>query len=116
MTGPSYQPARAVAGRVRAQIEHQALMARERGETDLAPEVDLEAVEAIIDAAFWASLRREEGYTPTISLAFLPPARAVWPLTFEPQLALAPEALAKLAPAVKRAGIHLGVWPVDGSL
>lgn len=41
-------------------------MARERGETDLAPEADLEAVEAIIDAAFWASLRREEGYTPTM--------------------------------------------------
>jgi hypothetical protein len=59
-------------------------MARERGETDLAPEADLDAVEAIIDAAFWASLRREEGYTPTISLAFLPPDRAVRPLTFEP--------------------------------
>lgn len=88
-------------------------MARERGETDLAPEADLEAVEAIIDAAFWASLRREEGYTPTISLAFLPPDRAVRPLTFEPRLPLAPDALARLAPAVKQSGIHLGVWRED---
>ncbi|HEY3042885.1 MAG TPA: hypothetical protein VGJ39_02605, partial [Vicinamibacterales bacterium] len=110
MTEPSYPPARAVASRVRAHIAHQALMARERGETDLAPEADLEAVEAIIDTAFWASLRREEGYTPTISLAFLPPARAVRPLTFEPQLSLAPDALSRLAPAVKQPGIHLGVW------
>ena len=85
-------------------------MARERGEADLAPEADLEAIEAIIDTAFWASLRREEGYTPTISLAFLPPARALRPLTFDLRLSLAPDALSRLAPAVKQSGIHLGVW------
>ena len=90
-------------------------MARERGETDLAPEPDLEVVETIIDTAFWASLRREEGYTPTISLAFLPPARAVRPLTFEPPIPLAPDALARLAPAVKQSGTHLGVWRDAGT-
>lgn len=116
MTEPSYPHARAVALHVHAQIAHQGRLARERGETDLAPEADPASIEAIIDAAFWASLRREEGYAPTISLAFLPPARAAWPLTFEPRLTLAAEALAKLAPAVKRAGIHLGVWPEDGGL
>src|SRR6185436_15348250 len=110
----SYPPARAVASRVRAHLAHQAIMARERGEMDLAPEADLEAVEAIIDAAFWASLRREEGYTPTISLAFLPPERAVRPLTFEPHLPLATDALARLAPAVKHSGIHLGIWTAGG--
>jgi hypothetical protein len=110
MTEPSYPPARAVASRVHAHIANQLAVARQRGETDLAPEADVDAVEAIIDAAFWASLRREEGYTPTISLAFLPPNRAFRPLTFEPQLSLAPDALARLAPAVKRSGIHLGVW------
>jgi hypothetical protein len=115
MTGPSYPPARAAASRVRAHIAHQMILARERGETDLAPEADLEAIEAIIGAAFWASLRREEGYTPTISLAFLPPARAVRPMTFEPRLSLAPETLARLAPAVKQSGIHLGVWRDGGN-
>src|SRR5687768_12794626 len=30
---------------------------------------DAETIEAVIEAAFWASLRREEGYTPRISLA-----------------------------------------------
>jgi hypothetical protein len=73
-----------------------------------------EVMEAIIDAAFWASLRREEGYTPKISLAYLPPERAGQPLRFERSLSLAPDDLAKLAPAVERAGIHLGVWNNNG--
>jgi len=115
MTEPSYPHARAVANRVLAHLAHQTSMARERGETDLAPEPDLAAIEAIIDTAFWASLRREEGYTPTISLAFLPPSRAVRPLTFEPPIPLAPDALARLAPAVKHSGIHLGVWREAGT-
>jgi hypothetical protein len=68
------------------------------------------AIAAIIDAAFWASLRREEGSAPRISLAFLPPDRARYPLTFATRLPLAPAVLAKVAPAVERPGIHLGVW------
>jgi hypothetical protein len=35
-----------------------------------------EIVESMINAAFWASLRREEGYTPKISIAFLSPNQA----------------------------------------
>jgi sensor domain DACNV-containing protein len=65
---------------------------------------------AMIDAAFWASLRREEGFVPKISLAFLPPERSRNPLFFARALPLAPEALTRVAPAVERAGIHLGVW------
>ena len=30
-------------------------------------------IEKMINATFWASLRREEGYVPKISMAFLPP-------------------------------------------
>ena len=33
---------------------------------------DADTIEAIIDAAFWASLRREESYVPKISLALAP--------------------------------------------
>ena len=40
------------------------------------------AIASIIDAAFWASLRREEGQAPKISLAFLPPEHARHPLLF----------------------------------
>src|ERR1035438_7942068 len=68
------------------------------------------AIEAIIEAAFWASLRREEGYTPRISLAFVAPEMVEWPLMFERRLPLAAQPLTRLAPAVERPGIHLGVW------
>jgi hypothetical protein len=90
--------------------------ARERGEQDLAPEPDAATIEAIIDATFWASLRREEGRSPKISLAFVPPEQAGFPLIFETPLALAPDILTKLGPAVERPGIHLGVWPIGGEL
>jgi len=64
----------------------------------------------MINATFWASLRREEGYVPKISLAFLRPEQTVSSLVFERPLPLSPAALARLAPAVERPGIHLGVW------
>jgi len=74
---------------------------------------DVGTVEALIDAAFWASLQREEGYVPEISLAFLPPKRAVRPLMLAQAMPLSPRALGRLAPAVERPGIHLGVWRDD---
>ena len=73
-------------------------------------------IEAIIEAAFWASLRREEGYEPHISLAFLRPEHTVSPLMFERPIPLGATALAKLAPAVERPGIHLGVWRDESGL
>ena len=69
-----------------------------------------ETVVAMVDAAFWASLRREEGHPPLISLAFVPPERAGEPLRFEIPISLAPDELARLSPAVESPGVHLGVW------
>jgi hypothetical protein len=74
---------------------------------------DAESIEALVDAAFWASVRREEGYIPKISLAFLRPIEDVRPLVFEKALPLDPGALTRLAAAVERPGIHLGVWPAS---
>jgi hypothetical protein len=71
---------------------------------------DIETLQAIVDAAFWTSLRREEGYAPRISLAFVAPEQVAGPLMFEKPLPLAPQSLMRLAPAVERPGIHLGVW------
>jgi hypothetical protein len=70
----------------------------------------------MIDAAFWASLRREEGYMPRISIAFLSPEEAIHPLVFERPLPLLPGPLTRVAPAVERQGIHLGVWRDQGEL
>jgi hypothetical protein len=110
MTVPAYPAARAVAGIVETQFARLHAAARQKGRQESAVEPDAPTIEAIIDAAFWASLRREESYSPKISLAFLPPEQAVPPLTFEQRLPLTPAGLARLAPAVERPGIHLGVW------
>src|SRR5918911_2310603 len=110
MTEPAYPAARAVAETVREHFARNLAAARRRGEQELASEPDAEAVEAIIDAAFWASLRPEEGYPPKISLAFLPPEQSARPLMFERRLPLAAAALSRLAPAVERPAVHLRVW------
>jgi hypothetical protein len=106
----SYPAARLIAPRLRAHFEAHLSDARARGESHLAEPPEIDAIEAIIDAAFWASLRREEGYVPKISLALVPPDERDHPLLFERPLPLAPTALTRLAPAVERPGIHLGVW------
>jgi sensor domain DACNV-containing protein len=110
MTEPGYPAARIVAPKVEAHFAHHAAEARRRGRPGRVKEPDAATIEAIIDAAFWASLRREESYVPKISLALLPPEAADHPLMFERPLALEPDKLVKVAPAVERPGIHLGVW------
>jgi hypothetical protein len=111
MTEPSYPAARTVAHTV---VEHFAryfaLATPQQDLPKLARHPDAQVVEAIIDAAFWASLRREEGFSPKISLAFLAPEDAGQPLRFERHLPLTPTTLSRLAPAVERPGIHLGIW------
>lgn len=113
MPQPAYPAAHIVAPKVQRHFARHLEAARDRGRTDL-PEAPTDiAVEALIDAAFWASLRREEGVTPTISLAYVPPNRAGHPLCFAAPIPLRPAPLAKVAPAVERPGIHLGVWRDD---
>jgi hypothetical protein len=105
----AYPAARTVSARVQAHFAQHLEDARQRGEQALASVPDAGTIETIIDAAFWASLRREEAYVPKISLAFLTPDQAAHPLVLERPLPLDPAALTRVAPAVERAGIHLGV-------
>ena len=113
---PTYQAARAVAATVEAHFAQHLAEAHRRGERELAHAPDARAIETIIDATFWASFRPEEGRFPKISLAFLPPEQAGQPLMLEHRLPLTPAILTKLAPAVERPGIHLGVWGDDDEL
>ncbi|MBB5619957.1 hypothetical protein HDE69_000995 [Pedobacter cryoconitis] len=113
---PTYQAAQIIAPKVEAIFAQHLAAARESGEEDLAPLPSAEIVEAIIDATFWASIRKEEGHSPKISLAFLPPAQGGSPLLFKNRLPLNPTILTKIAPGVERAGIHIGVWQEDGEL
>lgn len=110
MTQPAYAVARAAADRVaeHLRLHRAALPDMSNGLPEILP--DARVIEAMVDAAFWASVRREEGYIPKISLAYLPPLEQVQPMLFEDPLALYPDALTKLAAAVERPGIHLGVW------
>jgi Probable sensor domain DACNV len=106
---PRYPAARSVAPRLLAHFA--------QGQAPAGmPLPDEGAIEALVDAAFWASLQREEGYVPEISLAFLPPESAVRPLRLSPSLPLAPRTLSQLSPAVERPGIHLGVHRSGGEL
>ncbi len=115
MAPGAYPAARIVAPRVEAHFAHH-LRGQRAQNASVAFAPDADAIEAIIDAAFWASLRREETYLPKISLAFMPPEQTTHPLRFELALPLAAPALARVAPAVERPGIHLGVWRLDGEL
>ena len=110
MTQPAYPAARAAAARIRAHFARHLASLSLQADRNAAAVPDTAAIEAIIEAAFWTSLRREEGYMPRISLAFVEPAKVKSPLRFERQLALAAQPLTRLAPAAERPGIHLGVW------
>jgi hypothetical protein len=113
---PSYLAARMVAETIENHFAEHLAIARNLGEKDLATALSANVIEAVIDVAFWASLRREEGHSPSISLALLQPEQAGKPLIFGQRLRLTPQNLVKLAPAVEQPGIHLGVWHEDDEL
>ncbi len=116
MTGPAYPASRAVAATMQEYFASHLAAASQQELEALAPQPDAQTIEEIIDAAFWASLRQEEGYFPKISLALLPPEQAGQPLTFARPLPFTPVSLSRLAPAVERPGIHLGVWRYGNEL
>jgi hypothetical protein len=109
LSEPTYLAARMVAPALAVHFaQHWADAARLGASTPVSPP-NAALIEAVIDVAFWASLRREEGRPPRISLALLSPAEAVQPLRFAHRLRLTPQSVIKLAPAVEQPGIHLGV-------
>ena len=109
LSEPTYLAARMVAPTLAVHFaQHWAAAARLNGSPP-APPPSAELIETVIDVAFWASLRREEGRPPRISLALLAPEATGQPLRFAQRLRLTPQVLIKLAPAVEQPGIHLGV-------
>jgi len=110
LSEPTYIPARITAPTIEQHFAKHLANARLTGAKQLAIEPQAHIIEAIIDVAFWASLRREEGKSPKISIALLPPHQSAQPLIFGKRLRLTPHNLTKLAPAVESPGIHLGVW------
>ncbi|SEK38933.1 putative sensor domain DACNV-containing protein [Parapedobacter koreensis] len=103
---PTYLAAKMVSHRIAAHFSKQV----NAPEAEHVHVPDTPVIESLIDTAFWASLRREEGYEPKISLAFVPPDMAGNSLIFSYQQRFTPYNLVKLSPAVVQPGIHLGVW------
>ncbi|MVN77069.1 hypothetical protein GO988_12100 [Hymenobacter sp. HMF4947] len=117
LSEPTYLAARMVAPTLETHFaQHWAAAERLGGKRRLPLPPPAALIEAVIDVAFWASLRREEGRPPRISLALLAPEAAEQPLLFGHRLRLTPQALIKLAPAVEQPGIHLGVGYDDCGL
>jgi hypothetical protein len=111
MVQPGYPTAQFAASEVLPHlVQHREASAPFEGR-EPAPLPDLDTLAALIDTAFWASLRREEGYTPKLSLAYVSPEHAAPAMRFDRPLRVLAAPLTKLAPAVERPGIHLGVWP-----
>jgi len=101
MNEPAYPVARAAAFRVHRHFE----LLVPAG----TPLPDVALVETSLDVAFWASLRREEGLWPRVSLAMVPAELVQRPMRFAVPVPLTPEAVTRIAPGVSRAGVHLGV-------
>jgi hypothetical protein len=83
----------------------------------LPPVPSREQLTRILEETFWASLRREEGRAIILSLAFVTPEWCEDPFTLASPLFFSADQLVRIAPAVERPGIHLGVAPEpDGML
>ena len=109
MTHPTYPAARLVADAVQGHFaRHIAARAGRDGgdrETPAAPRDRRDHRRRVLGEP---AARRRPGAE---HLAGVPAARAgAAPLMFASRLPLAPAVLAKVAPAVERPGIHLGVW------
>jgi hypothetical protein len=116
LTQETYPPARLVAPKAHDHFAKHIRAAQLRGQNPIAAVPSADVIERMINATFWASLRREEGYVPKISMAFLPPDQDESPLLVHQPLPLTPATLTKIAAIVEPAGIHLGVWEYDGQL
>ncbi len=112
MPPPTYAAARIAADRIHHYFKRNPLPPSEC----LATLPDPATLAALIDIAFWTSLRREESFTPRITLAFAGPDQVKKPISFATPIPLIPTDLTRMAAAVERSGIHLCVWPSEGDL
>lgn len=115
-TDRMYPAARGVAERVHYHLARNAAKLNRDPDKPSATVPGSAVIELIVDAAFRASLRREEGRTTRLSLAFVAPGEAPRSLSLEHAFPLEPQLLARIAPAVERPGIHLAVWQQDAEL
>jgi hypothetical protein len=113
---PTYKSAREVSSSVVNHFLNYTTAALNRGSRNLAEVPSTQIVEAMVDIAFWSSLRKEEGSSPRISLVYLSPEQAEKNLVLTKPLLLTPQNLTRLAPGMERPGIHVGVYLFNNEL
>jgi hypothetical protein len=120
VNGPAHRPGRAVATQAAKKVHEYFArhwqQIRRTSRATPASAAPAQVIEAVIDAAFRVSLRREEGYIPRLSLAILAPEDAVQPLVFDEALPLTPGSLARVSPAVARSRLQVAVWRLGDQL
>jgi hypothetical protein len=109
MNGPAYPRGRLAAQKAHEYFSRYRDQIPDTSRERIASVPSADVIEAVIDAAFWASLRRQEGYVPRLSLAILDPEQARQPLWFANGFPPTPDNLAKVSPAGVRPGLHIAV-------
>src|SRR5260370_38037440 len=92
MKREAYAAARTISPKLHAYFARHRAEAIGRGQSHLAPLPEAETIEAVIDAAFWASLRREEAHATKGSGAFPSPPYRLHAVILERLLPTGPRA------------------------
>src|SRR2546426_7901267 len=75
--------------------------------------VSMEHLTTLINVAFWASFRKEEGRSVTIALQYAPPDQAYKPFLFQHPLPYSDENIIRISPVLHRSNVACGVWKDD---
>jgi len=72
--------------------------------------VSVEDVTTLINVAFWASFKKEEGRSVTIAVQYAPPDKAESPFLFQHPLPYTDEHLSRISPVLHGTTVECGVW------
>ena len=75
--------------------------------------VSVEELTTLINVAFWASFKKEEGRSVTIALQYAPPDKADSPFLWQHPLPYSDENLSRISPVLQGSQVECGVWKDD---
>ena len=75
--------------------------------------LSVEDLTTLINVAFWASFKKEEGRSVTIAVQYAPPDKAHRPFLLQHPLPYTDENLIRISPVLQRSTVECGVWKDD---
>src|SRR2546426_9056075 len=75
--------------------------------------VSVEDLTTLINVAFWASFRKDEGRSVTIAVQYAPPDKAYRPFLLKHPLPYTDENLIRISPVLQWSTVECGVWKDD---